>query len=390
MHALLLGLLAAGAPLADAAAPATGTDAQTPADSSSGELAPLGADSAWQGLDAEIESLASSAGFENDGPHLGAWAKIDFRSSNDSVLYGLGLSAEGDTKVSTFNVNSARLMVTGDVGRTYYEVSADFSSTATSTGVELKDAFADINFYGSMNFTFGQFRAPLAYSGLIYEKDTLLPDRSLIGDTYDERDVGVMWYSHAGPTSLYLALQDGTEVNGAEYSFSGRLAYDFMGRNSGGAYNGIPGAMGAPDETVLSAAVFGQADNGLDRGILFGADAGMVVGPFSVYGEVVSYDEEYDPTVLNPLLPPALAESVAGTNPWSGEAAWLLGDSAWEIVGRYEAVDDTFKTIRGTIGANYYVGRTLDAKWQFAFTSQESDTKLLQGDLFVAGLTVGI
>ena len=330
------------------------------------------ADQGWQGLDQEIAQLASSL----DGGalvQLSGWTELEVRHSGDAMF-----APAPNTDLSGFDVRSARIQANATLGQ--YDV--ELSYELESGDAELLDAFASVPLFGQSSLTVGQFRPPTVWSALIYEKNTILAGRTQLGDILDERDTGFMFVSGAGPIDIYFALQNGSDGTSDDYRYTLRGTYDFFGD----AFGPSEGAWGYGPGTHLSAGVAYQDDAGILNGGLLTGEAALVHGPLSLHFEVAEYDEMYDASVVHPVTGTALAN----TSPFSLTFGFLAGATPWELVVRFEGIDDPLDTTRTTYGVNYYTERGHDAKWQLGVQSFESDAVNSDATLIQFGVTVGV
>lgn len=353
MHALFLSLITTGL---------AGSDAQPAFD------AARAAD--WQGLDLEIHRLTESLAHEGEGPHISGFGQFSFWNSSDTPFQ------VGGENVSGFSVDYARVEFTGNVNETRYEVSFD----GRDGGADIVDAFAGFRIAGGVNGTFGMFRPPLLHSALKYKPDTLLSDRSLLGETYSERDTGLMLSGSSGPLDWYLAVQNGVDDVGDSYLFTGRLVYDFLGD----AFASDKVLAGYGDKPQFSVGLAAQRDEGLSNGDLAAVDLAFAQGPLLVAGEFVQYDQLYDGSVVDPVT----GSSVADTSPFSATAAFQFGDSSWQFVARLEEVDDPLNTGRVSLGLNKVYDDEGRIRWQVVVTDQQSDLSALEGTLVGVALTI--
>ena len=375
MHALVLGLLVTGV---------------TP----DSELIQPSED--WQGLDAEIQNLASSLS-EGDSVKVGAVLRSRFTNTGD--LQSFDSSASSDD-MSGFDIQNARLRFSGDVGRYSFYMETELatnpndlwmSSTASSTALTrlLWAGYVDAPLVGTAKARVGYFHAPVLSSSLYQPEDTLMINRSLLGQEYDFSDPGAMLYGGVGPLGWFLSLQNGVDGTNEDYSITGRLTYDF-------GESVFPGVNFANNEGALGYEATGfdaslgfvyQNDGGLSNGDFVGGEGGLVSGPFSLHGEVISYNEQYDSSIVDPIT----GQPVANTSPVSITGGWLIGDTGYEAAVRWETVDDVLKTNRWTLGVNLYLaGLGHLNKFQFNLIRQLSDDAALEGSLLLLGWTVGI
>ena len=369
MHALVLGLLVTGV---------------TP----DSELIQPSAD--WQGLDAEIQNLASSLS-EGDSVKLGAVLRSRWTQSAD--LTSFDSSATSDD-MSGFDIQNARLRFSGDVGAYSFNIETEFaenpndlwgsSSAPANVSQLLYQAFVDAPLLGTSKVRVGFFRAPVLSSSLYDAEDTLMINRTLLGEEYDYSDPGAMFFGGVGPIGWMLAVQNGNDGTGSDYNLTARFTYDF-GQS---VFEGNEGAAGyEADGFDGSIGLVYQNDSSRVNGDFIGGEGGLVSGPFSFAGEVISYNELYDGLVTDPIT----GSSVAGTSPVSISGGWLFGDTGYEAAVRWETVDDDLKSNRWTLGFNLYMaGVGHMNKLQFNLIRQLSDDGNLEGSMMLLGWTVGI
>jgi hypothetical protein len=272
---------------------------------------------------------------------------------------------------------SVRLNVDGSMADYGYHI-----STEMAMGIDgLYEGYGTFGIGESVTGTVGLFKIPFLRSGLIAENRTFFISRSALGvlgalnqnslyaGMYPTTEQGVMFSGNFEMVDWAVAIQNGDDVQGDDYRFTGRLNFDLMGDGAG---HYLEGAYNASEGTNLSAAVVGSDDGSLDKGTQFGLEVFLTTGPFSAWGEMVDYDE----------TTPAFPDST----PWDLAATYMFTD-LYEVGARFEDLDTDDNDQIITVGVNRYMSGH-DVKWQFNWQSVQSDDPANEIDLFSLGLLV--
>ncbi len=336
----------------------------------------------WSSLDQEIASLTSSLNTQNTGPKVGGWIISSWRFSDD-------IDADPSTPSSDdengFQLDQARLEVSGDAGSGYsYKISVELaeSETISASGVDtngdtftfttstgqlatLKDAYATWKIGDMVTGKMGQFKQPFLRSGLVSDNKLLFLERTLLGELFSGRDLGIMFSGQFDTIDWHVAAQNGTDGIAEEYLFTGRVTANLMGAGVGK----VEGAYGAGEETNLTAGVAVSDDGAFSDGMALAGEVAMTTGPFALAAEIVDLDTD-----------------IGDATPWDVTGSYMFTDM-YEVALRYEDVDDSDNTTLWRVGVNRYT-QGHDIKWMAQFASSDSDLAALEVDEFALGLVV--
>jgi hypothetical protein len=320
----------------------------------------------WSTLDKDIESLASSIATQDSGLAVEGFIRSIYRNSSDIQVSPSGNDLGG------FFIENARLELNGSVGDYGLKIQLDAGSQYSGDNdATLLDAYGTFAITDQISGQMGQFRPPFLWSAQVEEDEFILINRTFNGSIWSSRDNGVMLTGTFSQLGFYVAAQNGDDGAGDELAFTGRAEFDALGAGIGN----VEGAYGADDGTNLTVGVAWYDDGNLTDGSAIAVDAGIVAGAFSVYGEVVDYDESF---------------SVVGdTTPYSVTAGFMVSPDEWELAARYEDADDSADSNRITVGVNYYV-QGHAAKWSVNYDTVDSDDSSIEVDTISFGLTVSV
>lgn len=326
-------------------------------------FAGTGTDS-WASLDRELESLSATLSAQSGGPQIGGWIITSLDLVEDGE-FDPGPPPSVDDSLG-FNLRSARVNVSGNVGDYGYRLSYDFGQENLFGGFvgAIKDAYATFRIGDTITGRLGNFKPPTLSSFLIERNRLLFLDRTIIATTFD-RDLGAQVSGDFETVGWWIAAQNGADGTADELLFTARVAVDLMGEGVGA----VEGAYGAPDGTALTLAAFFQDDGSFDDGTRIGAEARLTSGPFSAAGEVVDNDTD-----------------LGDNTPWNVTFSYLFTDQ-WEAAVRWEDMDDAADTTRISVGLNRYV-MGHDVKWTAQFSTGDSDDAALENDAISIGLAV--
>lgn len=336
----------------------------------------------WSSLDRDIESLAMNQGAAASGFGVNGYVRSRYANSSDVDVDGNQATSDD---LGGFNVDNARLVFQGSQGEYGVYISLDAASTGSA---DLLDAYATFHIAEGVTGQMGQFRAPFLWSSLIEENHLILLDRTFNGQANSGRDQGVQVSGTFDQIGWFVALQNGQDGVADEYVWTARVQFNALGGGTGMQ----EGAFGATDETQLTVGAAYRDDGTPNDGSAFCIDATFTQGAFSAHAELVDYEDDVS-------LSPALATSTGvitptgavadAETPWSVTVGYMITPNAYEIVGRYEDIDDTNDSTAWALGVNRYVGGH-NAKWTLQYTSTDSDNAGIEADTLALGLTVGV
>jgi hypothetical protein len=317
----------------------------------------------YSSFDRDIEALVSGRLADNAGPQISGKVQVIYENSSDVAV--------GANDLGGFDVNRARIVVSGERQGYGYTIQVDFASATI-----LKDAFIDIPI-NNFSARVGMFRAAFSRNASNSSSKLFFINRTEVGQLFDDRDTGAMFHGNMDQLSFFLSLMNGTDGRGDELATVIRVAFNFMGAGIGN----IEGAFGGPDELSGTAAISmfddGEATDGSSTLIeahvansqysagleLFDADnAGVTAAP----GASLASDD-------------ATAMVLYGT--------YMLTPDQWEIGARFQDLDDANDTTLMEIGVNRYLdGHNL--KYSLGYRSISSDNAALEADILQFQLQV--
>lgn len=338
----------------------------------------------WSGLDRDIESLRlNQAAPAATGFGVGGYVRSRYANSSDVDVDG---NPATNDDLGGFNIDNARLIFDGSQGEYGVHIELD----AAGGSATLLDAFATFRIAEGITGQMGQFRAPFLWSALIDDNHLVLLDRTFSGNVFASRDQGLQVSGVFDQFGWWVALQNGQDGVADEYAWTARVQFNALGAGVGWQ----EGAYGASDETSLTVGA-GYTDDGTPSdGAAFCIDVGFTQGAFSAHAELVDYDDDVTQTPgLNTSTGVISSAGIAATadaeTPWSATVGYMITPNEYEIVGRYEDIDDTNDTTAWVLGVNRYVAGH-NAKWTLQFSSSDSDNTGIEADTLALGLTVGV
>jgi len=334
-------------------------------------LAPVvpgeGSSEEWLELDREIASLALGPAFQDEeAMRIAFELLVSYQASNGEVY-----EVDGEDVLGA-ELRRARLLWLGSVGDMRYTISGDLESGT----MELKDAYASWTCSDSLDFQFGRYKNPLLWAGRNSSFHDPFNDVAITAEENNDRGTGVMVEGAMGDFTALLSVQNGVDDVADSQLVVGRLQWDLVGDQS--AFGEWHGAYGYGQELLFSLAVSGSDDGAIENGTVLAGEAGLVAKPFSLRGDAVSYDEEYDVgTALD--LDDVLGTSKANTSPTSLTAGFLFADDRWELLSRWERFDDEFETDRLSFGVAWYSDYGPNVRWALLYQELGSDLETLEG-----------
>jgi hypothetical protein len=325
----------------------------------------------WLELDREIASLGAP-GAQN--PYDGALGHIAFElitsyQASNGEFYEVG----GDDILGA-ELRRARLIWTGAVGEMRYVISGDLESGT----MELKDAYAAWTCSDSLDFQFGRYKNPLLWGGRLTSFADPFLDVPITTEENNDRFTGILVEGGMADFSALLSVQNGVDDLSDKQLIVGRLQWDILGESAFGRWHG---AYGYGEELAFSAAVAASDDGAIENGTVIAEELGLVARPFSLRGEAVQYDDEYD---VGSSLDPDDTLGIAkdGTSPTSLTAGYLFGDDTFELLARWERFDDLAETDRLSFGLVWYSSYGPNGRWALTYQELGSEDELLEGERF--------
>lgn len=355
----------------------------------------LASDTEWPELDRELAALSNAPLTQkNTGPYLNGWliGAFDYNADAESNYTGSTQKKKDDVG---FAVRSARVQLDGELIEGYgyrigfdffdteeqlgYDPSAPYDSSSASFDGGITDAYGKFRIGDYLGFKLGVFTGPSLRSASLDRNKTLFIDRSFLGRQQTCRDAGLEANGSFDRVHWAVAGMNGTDGRTDGWGYSARVDVDLMGSMSD-----VEGAYGAPEGTNLNIGfVYADDTAKTDAGesqklVQIAADATLVSGPLSVFGEVISYDKDNGPYYKGTLADYQGTLLDLDSTPWSAGASYLIGEDV-EIGFRYDDYDvsqstgigDFYDTARYNFVANKYIdGHNI--KWQLQFSMGDS------------------
>ena len=264
------------------------------------------------------------------------------------------------------------------------------SGGTSSNDVHVYEAYGTFRITDGISGQMGQFRAPFLWSALISNNHQVLLDRTFNGQVWETAGMqdGVQLSGAFDMLNWWFAFQNGNDSVGEDFRMTARASFNVLGTGIGWQ----EGAFGASDETQLTIGAAYSDDTNFSDGVSYCVDLGFTQGPFSAHAEMVDYDDDVQFDALintsTGVLNPAFTTPSVET-PWSATVGYMITPDQYEIIGRYEDLDDLDDTAVWTVGiVRYVVGH--DAKWTLQYSSSDSDVAGKEADTVALGLTVGV
>lgn len=353
----------------------------------------LASENEWSQLDQEVEALTSSLA-QDDGLSFGGWIRTRHDYSDDVEVPFASIDNDGDPDVGTndlsgFSVPDVRLLAMGSRGDYGYFVQYDFQMSPAGglygdvDGGGLLDAYITFPI-GPVTGTVGQFKPPIARSALLTSKDIFFVDKTLTGVAFTGRDQGAMVSGDFDALGWWLSIQNGSDGQGDDYFFAGRVAFDFLGDGIGN----VEGAWGGSDDPSATASASYWDDTSSDDGSGFNLGAAAATSVYSFAGEITNYDDSGYTSTFGRTGKSDDTGGLGDTTPWAVEGTYMLTPDTWEVGARYQDFDDDENTDLIEVAVNHYM-EGHDLKWTIQYTTSNSDDNDLEIDLITLGLTAG-
>lgn len=329
----------------------------------------------WLTLDREIDNLATRLADNGQGALVTGFIKTSYAQSSDVQAGAFGNDLGG------FSLDNAQLDIDAATGDYSWHIKVDgsgdpgagyFGNTG-STGGQVLDATASWNLTENIKGTMGNFRAPFISSALSDENELLFIDRTVNGEFWDSRDLGVMVGGAFEQLGWWVSVQNGADSQGDDLAFAARAAFSALGAGTGGH----EGAYGATEESNLTvSAGYYQDDGTVNDRTAANFEAAFSHGAFYGGLELVNYKDGF-------------TGGTGDATPWAATVAFMFVPETWEAALRYEDLDDDpSNTEVALIGINRYI-QGHNAKWQFNYSTVTSD--IFQDiDVLALALVVGI
>ena len=310
----------------------------------------------WLELDKDIASLSSTVNVAG-GTEVGGLLRSSYRDGGD---------------VGEFSFEDVMLHAGGSLEEFSWRISADLVSTGSAAGLDLNeitldDAHVVWSYNSNVSVAWGQFKLPMFRSSSIDQESMLFIDRSVLGATYDNYDMGVSISGSNSGLDWTLAAVNGDADPADQESLNMFAHVDY---HMGNGANSSDGAMLAGDEmdATIGFSYMDEQDDSTDA--VLGIDFAMTMGQFSLMIELADGDDD-------------AVSATLGTSPSAFTFGYLFADNM-EAAFRHEDRDLGDDTSKDTFGLNYYL-HGHNAKWQINYIDDES----VADEVIAIGLTVG-
>jgi hypothetical protein len=353
----------------------------------------IASENEWSSLDQELNNLSSSLSAPTTGPKIGGWVISSFRYDKRNNVAANpsppGLDAITPHYQSGFQLDTVRVEISGDAGNDYgYKISFELASGAAL----LRDAYATFKIGDAVTGKVGNFKMPFLRSALLADNRLLFLERTGLGRIFAVRELGIGFNGAFDTVQWWAAFQNGGDAQGYRGLLTGRFAANLMGNGVGGN----EGAYGGGDDTNLTLAGAVAYDNSVTDGLLISGSLDVTHGPFSLSGEVVSFDKGTNTTAATSAFPtgttggtldPIIGVSTAADSvPWDVTGSFMFTDQ-YEVGVRYQDADDPLNTTSWGFVVNRYV-QGHDIKWQAEYNHIKTDSATKDRDQFGIGLAV--
>jgi len=343
-------------------------------------------DTAWLGLDSEINAISSSIATNDHGIGMAALIRLNYAYGTDDISNG---GAPGASDVSGFRFDDIDLAFWSNIGDYVMRVSMDLAGgTGSATrGFELQDAFIGWTCPEDLNMQAGRMNPEFMHDGNAMADQLFFMDRSAIGSATYGYDEGLQISGTVQDFLWFFGLFNGSTFQDSDHTFYLRGEYN-LGEGDGGHEGAHEKAAGTNltlglgvsidntqtgDQTNIGLDVHGNHDRfGIDFSYLMidNDDASLTTDPNNEFG-VLSTPLTFD----------------KNSNPMSFAVTYDI-NADWSVGIRAESLDNTMDNELLTIGANYY-GAGHGSRWQFNWTDVSADGANLDGSYFQAGYVVG-
>jgi hypothetical protein len=319
----------------------------------------------WSNLDQEVQALAASMSGPQDGGGMQITGVIRSYYANSGDLF---VPPSGND-LGGFILENARIGVSGARGDYTYDVLLDLADE-DSGGAIVLDAVATFPIGGTVKGRFGQYRAGISRSGLVYIQHMMFVDRGIVGSLFAGRQQGGGVFGEFDQFNWRVDVMNGDDGVGDDLLIAARGTFDVLGTGrdlTEGAYGGTEDLSGAIGLAYFDDALYDDA-----TGFVIDFHGGTNVYSFGL--DVVLIDDDlpssstFDADLTNFLTLFLEPDS----NPFSLYGTYMFQPEKWEVGLRYEDADDSFDATKiDIIVSNYIDGH--NAKWGFQYSTIDSD-----------------
>ena len=313
-------------------------------------------DDDWANLDLMAEELAANLENGTTGPNLGGYLITNYWNSSDRELR----QSPSGNDLSGFALPYAVANISGNQGDWAYFVEYNFAGVTSDTsnllgtaalgdigGEALRDAHVRIPITGAVYAQVGRQRAPVLHNSHVYRPNLFFSDRTLASKIFARRDEGIVVGGNMDVFDWRVAVLNGADEAGSDYSLSARVEARVLGDGIGlleGSHNGTD----APSGTVGLAI---WKDDGIKKGDpaadeVIAADFHVATNVYSAGIEILDIGGDKGDILVGsggtggntfPLLIPLEGD----TNPITVQATYAIIPDEVEAGARYAKVDNT-------------------------------------------------
>ncbi len=252
---------------------------------------------------------------------------------------------------------------------------------AGSGPINILDAFVRGEVTDDVQFTMGQFRAPMLWTGLLDPNRLLFIPYTTAGSIWQSRDLGAQFHGRINRFFWWIAAQNGFDNQAEEFRYTGRVAFHAIG-DQYMQNRKVEGAFGASEDLQVVVGVGASVDDGLmgtSDGDSAAADLVATWNRFYFHTEYVS--QPNDPTTLG---------FRADANTWDATISYMLVPAKWEAALRYDEINNSpADTDAFTLGINRYL-HGHDVKLQLNITTASASGAAIDTDIISFGITGGV
>jgi hypothetical protein len=268
-------------------------------------------------------------------------------------------------------LDDARLSVSGLFGeRIDFRFSLDGGDEGEeeSGEIELLEGWGGFRLGERQHLAVGRFKQPFLRSALVDQGSLLFFDRTVVGEAFDQFDVGLRADGRYEFVDLYAAVQNGQDDTADGRIVTGRAEFHLLG-------SGVPlddTLYRASRRAQLSLGLAYSDDSSVQDGSSVAVDAAWRYQNVGLHGELVDVGDDL----------------VDGDRtPWSASLSHMPFPEEWEVGLRFEDLGDADDTwIASAVAKRYFVRGRIAGHLQV--DRVDSDDSGLEGWRFLIGTTL--
>jgi len=337
--------------------------------------------------DAEVETLIDSL-VQSAGPEIRGFLQVRFDQSADRpIAYTKDLNGDGDTTdpgesgvndLGGFFIRRARVAFEGHVQGYGYHVEMD-----AVLGDLLREAYIDIPL-NTLKARVGLYKSGVSRNSLTRANELFFIERSMIGEMFEQRDLGATLYGGGEQIGLSFTMQNGRDELGDDYFFAGRAVWNFLGKGA----NRTEGAYSGPESLAGTASVAYFHDQLVPDGNGLIGEVHMGTNVYSFGAETIDLgDGGAQATPELGLIAGTRTMTDPGGTPFGVYGTYMVSPDRWEVGARYQYLDDTDNSSTLEFGVNRYLAGH-ELKYSANYANYRSDNVGFEGNLIQVSLQV--